>query len=243
MEAQPKITQNIYSLKLPMLKTGDYDLWTVGTVVHPKTKAQKLARKNELKAKRRCKHEVTKELTLAWNNIALIMRNKPHIETLSMDDLYNNLKVYEAEIKGQSSSGSNSHNVAFVSFENTSNISKTFNAAHDIHAAGSKEQPSASSHADDVAMITIRVKKFMKRMERNLNFNGKEPVDFDKKKVECYNCHRRGPFARKCHTPRNQGNRSVDNERRVVPVETPASALLVQDRLGGYDWSYLQTLH
>nr|GEX92359.1 reverse transcriptase domain-containing protein [Tanacetum cinerariifolium] len=51
MEAQPKITQNISSLKLPMLRTGDYDLWTVGTVVLPKTEAHKLARKNELKAK------------------------------------------------------------------------------------------------------------------------------------------------------------------------------------------------
>ncbi|GKD56391.1 hypothetical protein Tco_1289778 [Tanacetum coccineum] len=30
-----------------------------------------------------------------------------------MDDLYNNLKVYKAEIKGQSSSSSNSQNVAF----------------------------------------------------------------------------------------------------------------------------------
>nr|GEU92023.1 hypothetical protein [Tanacetum cinerariifolium] len=72
METQPEITQNISSLKLPMLKTGDYDLWSmrmeqyltqidyalweviinaVATVVPPKTEAQKLARKNESKAK------------------------------------------------------------------------------------------------------------------------------------------------------------------------------------------------
>ncbi|GKA89223.1 hypothetical protein Tco_0811035 [Tanacetum coccineum] len=43
-------------------------------------------------------------LPSAWNNIALIMRNKSDLDTMSMDDLYNNLKVYEAEIKGQSSS-------------------------------------------------------------------------------------------------------------------------------------------
>nr|GEV46379.1 hypothetical protein [Tanacetum cinerariifolium] len=118
-----------------------------------------------------------------------------------MDDLYNNIKVYEAEIKGQSSSSSNSHNVAFVSSENISNINKTVNATHDIPAAGSKEQPSVSSYADDIdtddleemdlkwqmAMITMRVKKFMKKTERNLNFNGKEPVGFDKTRVECYN--------------------------------------------------------
>ncbi|GJS63509.1 hypothetical protein Tco_0678073 [Tanacetum coccineum] len=44
------------------------------------------------------------------NNIALIMRNKSDLDTLSMDDLYNNLKVYESEIKGKSSSSSNSQN-------------------------------------------------------------------------------------------------------------------------------------
>nr|GEV22093.1 ribonuclease H-like domain-containing protein [Tanacetum cinerariifolium] len=182
----------------------------VGTVVPPKTKAQKLARKNKLKAKstlllaipdehllkfysikdakslreaiktrfggnkesKKMHKTILKQryenffasrsegedanmkllgsLPSAWNNIALIMRNKPDIETLSMDDLYNNLKVYEAEIKRQSSSSSNSHNVAFVSSENTSNINETVNAAHDILAVGSKEQTSASSYANDV---------------------------------------------------------------------------------------------
>nr|GEV13468.1 hypothetical protein [Tanacetum cinerariifolium] len=108
----------------------------------------------------------------------------------------------------------------------TVSINETVTATHDIHAAGSKEKPSASSYDDDVAMITMRVKKFMKRTGRNLNFIGKEPVGFDKTMVECYNCHRRGNFARECRAPRNQGNRSADNERRVVPVETPASALV-----------------
>nr|GEU31567.1 putative reverse transcriptase, RNA-dependent DNA polymerase [Tanacetum cinerariifolium] len=88
-----------------------------------------------------------------------------------------------------------------------------------------------------VSMLTIRVKRFIKKTRRNLNFNGKETVGFDKTKVECYNIYRRGHFARECMAPRSQGNRNGDNTRRVVPVETPANALVVTNAMG-YDWSY-----
>ncbi|GJU20762.1 ribonuclease H-like domain-containing protein [Tanacetum coccineum] len=102
-----------------------------------------------------------------------------------------------------------------------------------------------------VAMFSMRVKLFYKKTGRNLIFNGKEPVGFDKTKVECFNYHRRGHFARECRAPRNQGNknrdggyRSRDNTSRNVLVETSDAlvvqdnALIVQDRLG-YDWSYI----
>ncbi|GJY87940.1 ribonuclease H-like domain-containing protein [Tanacetum coccineum] len=193
---------------------------------------------------------------------------------MSMDDLYNNLKVYEAEIKDQSSSSSNSQNVAFVFSKNTSNTNEAVNTAHEVSTASSQGQASSSTYVDDVmfsffvnqsnstlldnedleqidtdnleemdlkwqvAMLIIRVKRFLKKTGRNLNFNGKETVCFDKIKVECYNYHRRGHFARECRAPRNQGNRNGDALRRIVSVETPANALVVQDGIGGYDWSF-----
>ncbi|GJT02469.1 copia protein [Tanacetum coccineum] len=102
-----------------------------------------------------------------------------------------------------------------------------------------------------VDMLSMRVKRFYKKTGRKIIFNGKEPVGFDKTKVECFNYHRRGHFARECRASRNQGNkngdagyRSRDNTRRTVPVET-CDALVVQDNalIGqdglGYDWSYI----
>ncbi|GJX82456.1 hypothetical protein Tco_0331937 [Tanacetum coccineum] len=61
-----------------------------------------------------------------------------------MDDLYNNLKVYESEIKGQTISSSNSQNVAIISFNNFSSTNETVNNAHSVSAASSKDQASTA---------------------------------------------------------------------------------------------------
>ncbi|GJV25596.1 hypothetical protein Tco_1378291 [Tanacetum coccineum] len=94
--------------------------------------------------------KLLRSLPSAWNNIALIMRNKSNLDTLSIDDLYNNLKVYEDEIKGQSSSSLNSQNVAFVSSKNTSSTNEAVNIAHEVSTASSQGQVSSSTYADDV---------------------------------------------------------------------------------------------
>ncbi|GJS57193.1 hypothetical protein Tco_0651977 [Tanacetum coccineum] len=56
-----------------------------------------------------------RSLPSSWSQVYLIMRTKPGIDDLSSDDLYNNLKVFEYDIKGSNTSSSNSPNVAFVS--------------------------------------------------------------------------------------------------------------------------------
>ncbi|GJU92768.1 ribonuclease H-like domain-containing protein [Tanacetum coccineum] len=61
-----------------------------------------------------------------------------------------------------------------------------------------------------VAMISMRMKKFYKKTGRKLQFDAKEPVGFDKTKVECYNCHKTGHFARECRIKGNQDNRRRD---------------------------------
>ncbi|GJY08829.1 ribonuclease H-like domain-containing protein [Tanacetum coccineum] len=59
-------------------------------------------------------------------------------------------------------------------------------------------------------MILMRMKKFYKKTGRKLQFDAKEPVGFDKTKVECYNCHKTGHFARECRIKGNQDNRRRD---------------------------------
>ncbi|GJU49484.1 retrovirus-related pol polyprotein from transposon TNT 1-94 [Tanacetum coccineum] len=88
-----------------------------------------------------------------------------------------------------------------------------------------------------LAMLTVKVQRYIQKTGRNLDFKGKQPVTFDKSKVECYNYHRKGHFAKECKSGRKQGKRSYgDNGRRNATTNEPSSqALVAQDGLEGYD--------
>ncbi|GKA35495.1 putative ribonuclease H-like domain-containing protein [Tanacetum coccineum] len=175
---------------------------------------------------------------IKWKTHTLIWRNKPDLDTLSMDDLYNNLKIYETKVKGSSSSNRNSQNVAFVS----SNNSGSSNQAYGYNSANTDSMSDAID-ADDleemdlkwqIAMLTMRARRFLNKTGRKINANGSEAIGFNKSKVECYNCHKKGDFIRECGALRE--NRNREPVRRNVTVETTKTkSLVAQDRLG-YDW-------
>ncbi|GJV06886.1 reverse transcriptase domain-containing protein [Tanacetum coccineum] len=191
--------------------------------------------------------KLLRSLPSAWNNIALIMRNKSDLDTISMDDLYNNLKVYEAEIKGQSSSSSNSQNVAFVYSKNTSSTNEAVNTAHEVSTGNLQGQASSSTYADDVMFSFFANQSNSPQLDNEdleqIDTDDLEEMDLKWQvamltmRVKCYNCHRRCHFARECRAPRNRWNRNGDAPRRIVPMKTPANVLVVQDGIGGYDWS------
>nr|GFD07311.1 ribonuclease H-like domain-containing protein [Tanacetum cinerariifolium] len=79
-----------------------------------------------------------------------------------------------------------------------------------------------------MAMLTMRARRFLQKTGRNLGANGLTSMGFDMSKVECYNCHRKGYFARECKSPKDsKKNGAAEPQRRTVPVETSTSNALV----------------
>ncbi|GJX46236.1 ribonuclease H-like domain-containing protein [Tanacetum coccineum] len=128
-----------------------------------------------------------RSLPPSWSQITLIMRNKPDIDQTDIDDLYNNLKNTSSTNEVSTASGNFGVNIA--------------------GGTSSTNQVSSTPGADEV--------RFIQKTGMNLDFKGKQHVTFDKSKVECYNCHRKGHFATECKSGRNQEKGSY----------------------GGYDWS------
>ncbi|GKD65560.1 hypothetical protein Tco_1307668, partial [Tanacetum coccineum] len=79
--------------------------------------------------------KLLRSLSLEWNTHAVVWMNKPKLEIMSMDDLYNNLKVYEPEVKRTSSSNTSTQNMAFMPSNNFGSTNKAVNIAHGVSAA------------------------------------------------------------------------------------------------------------
>nr|GEW69051.1 ribonuclease H-like domain-containing protein [Tanacetum cinerariifolium] len=96
-----------------------------------------------------------RSLSPEWNTHTIVWRNKPEIDTLSLDDLYNNLKIYEPEVKGTSSSKTNTQNVAFVSSNSTNNINGAVNTAHGVTTASTQATAINSTTIDNLSDAVI----------------------------------------------------------------------------------------
>ncbi|GKC34273.1 ribonuclease H-like domain-containing protein [Tanacetum coccineum] len=181
----------------------------------------------------------TKSLDSIFNRLQKI-RNKPDLDIMNFDDLYNNFKIVEQEVKrttnSSSSSSSISQNMAFVTASTQVSIANLSDATVYAFLAN---QPNRSQliHKDleqihkydleetdlkwHLALLSMRTRRFFQKTGRNITINGSDTNGYDKSKVECFNCHKIGHFARECRGLRNHdsSNRNQDNSRRTVKVE------------------------
>ncbi|GKE08220.1 ribonuclease H-like domain-containing protein, partial [Tanacetum coccineum] len=216
--------------------------------------------------------------------IATMIRGQPGLDELDFDDLYNNLKVYEHELK--SASSSNSQSIAFMSAEikgstsrqSTANdnseiitkgyaqaspskliesLNSSFNSDEIICSFFAQQASMPETHNDEdllqidddvmeeidirwqVAKITARIRKFIRKTGRPIDLKPKNGITFDKSKIECFNCQKLGHFARECKFAKYQANRANGSkEKRIVPIEDSNSkAMVAKDSQGEIDWT------
>ncbi|GJW95369.1 hypothetical protein Tco_0175041 [Tanacetum coccineum] len=170
--------------------------------------------------------KLLRSLPSEWKTHALIWRNKEEIETISLDDLYNSLKIYEPELSGSSNTSQNPQNVAFVSSNSnnsTSSTNEANNTTYGVSAAHTQgnsvnstsvdnlsdaviyaflaSQPNSPQLAQEdleqidsddleemdlqweMAMLTIRARRFIKRTGRKLDINDQR-IGFDSYQAE-----------------------------------------------------------
>ncbi|GJX97795.1 ribonuclease H-like domain-containing protein [Tanacetum coccineum] len=190
-----------------------------------------------------------RSLPSEWNNHVVVWRNKPDLDTMSFNVLYNNFKIIKQEVKGTASSSS--QNVAFVpastQVSTTSTQVSTANLSVATVYSFLANQPNGSQlvhedfeqiHKDDLkemdlkwqlALLSMRTRKFFQKTGRKITINGSDKAGYDKSKMKCFNCHKLGQFARECIGPRNQDNKSrnQDNSRRTINVEEISSKAML----------------
>nr|GEV67173.1 ribonuclease H-like domain-containing protein [Tanacetum cinerariifolium] len=192
-----------------------------------------------------------RSLPTEWRTHTLIWKNKTDLKEQSLDDLFKNLKIYEAEVKSSSFASTSTQNIVFVSSSNTDSTNEPFGTAASVSVVSAKIPVSALPNVDtlsnaviysffasqstspqldndnlkqidaddleemdlkwQMAMLTVRARRFLQRTERNLRANGPTSIGFDMSKVECYNFHRKGHFARESMT-------GVFRQKRNLPT-------------------------
>ncbi|GJU18269.1 hypothetical protein Tco_1146235 [Tanacetum coccineum] len=165
-----------------------------------------------------------------------------------MDDLYNNLKVYEPEVKGTSSSSTSTQNMAFVSSNNSGNTNEAVNTAYGVSAVSTQANVANLINVDNLSGAVICAffasqpssPQLANEDLQKLHLDDLEEMDLRWQMAMLTMRARRflKNTGRKVTINDNETIRNKESSRRSMPVETTTSNDLIScDGLGGYDWS------
>nr|GEW49201.1 hypothetical protein [Tanacetum cinerariifolium] len=223
------------------------------------TAEQRLAKKNELKARETLLMAYPDKHQLKFNihkddksfmeaiekrfggNKETKKGNKAILEEQSLDDLFNNLKIYKAKVKGSSSSSQNTQNIAFVSSNNSDITNESVSVVPSVSAASSKATVYSLANIDSLSDAVIY--SFFASQSNSPQLDDEDmkqidPDDLEEMDLKWQMTMLTMRARRECRSPRDNGNTKAT--RRPVPTEVSTTNALVSqyDAVGGYDWSF-----
>nr|GEU73195.1 putative ribonuclease H-like domain-containing protein [Tanacetum cinerariifolium] len=167
--------------------------------------------------------------------IAPTTRNKANLKDQSLDNLFNNLKIYEANVKSSSSTSHNTQNIAFVSSNNTDSTNESVSIVPSVSTASIKAPVFIISNVDSLSDAVIYSFFAIQSNSPQLDNEDLKQIDAnDFKEIDL-------KWQMVMLTMRAKWDpKTKDTQRRTVPVETSTSNSLVSeyDGVGSYDWSF-----
>nr|GEU43942.1 hypothetical protein [Tanacetum cinerariifolium] len=214
----------------------DYSLWEV--ILNGDSPAPTRVVKEDVNLK------FLRSLLSEWKTHTLIWRNKADLEEQSLDDLFNRLKIYEAEINHSSSTGTTTQNLAFVSSSNTNSTTESVSAASSVSAICANMHVSSLPNVDSLRNAVIYSFFASQSSSPQLDNKDLKQIDVDDLKemdLKWQMAMLTMRARREYRSPKDsRRNGAAESQRRTVPVETFTSNALVSqcDGVRSYDWSF-----
>nr|GEX17144.1 hypothetical protein [Tanacetum cinerariifolium] len=221
------VIENGNSFKLVPRTTANADGTSTSTIPGPVTTEEKAHKKNDVKAR--------SILPSEWNTHVVVWINKVDLATMSIDDLYNNFKIVEQEVKRTvaSSSSSGSQNMPFLSSPGSTNEVGT--ASIQVSAI-STPVSTVSSYDNTANLSDANGSQLVHEDLEQIHEDDLEEIDL-KWQLALLSMRAR----RECKSPKNQERklRNQDSSRKTMNVEDTSSKAVVAIDGACFDWSYM----